>query len=45
MSLLSADGVYEEGVAIPAFLKKVALELFCEMTLETTSTLVNSGYP
>ena len=38
-----ADGVFRGGVATIAFLKKVALELFCEMTLETTSVVVNGG--
>jgi hypothetical protein len=32
-------------VAIPAFFKKVVLELFWERTLETTSALANLGYP
>ena len=41
----AADGGFKERVHKPAFLKKVELELSGEMTLETTSALLNGAFP
>jgi len=44
-SYFATDGGFKERVDKPAFLKKVELELSGEMTLETTSALLNGACP